>query len=55
MFDTQKIDSKEKMHNENRRDGKREKEERMREGNKEGRVCMQSKRLYKFHILSTIC
>ena len=28
MFDTQKIDSKEKMHNENRSDGKREKEER---------------------------
>ena len=28
---------------------------RMTEGNKQGRVCMQNKRLHKFHILFNIC
>ena len=47
-------DNREKMHNANRRDGKKEKEER--EWEKEiNRVCMQSKRLHKFHILFNIC
>ena len=44
------------MHNKNRRDGKREKEEReCKQENKQGRVSVQYKRLNKFHILSNIC